>query len=1521
MSYKFLTVLFLTIVLACTSVLAQPKTDAPQKEDKKEDQKKEKTLTPPTNMAQAKELFLKACALEKEQKFEDALAHYNVVVSYFQKLPEVEGQKYTMVVLNNMGVILFNQGKFHEALSLFKGALELAVKLDDYPNVADFYHKLGILYSQLSSLELQKGKMANVIGVAKAEPAQKVLMGDGTYTQISQTGDEFSATRIKITGNKNPFERKNDLYSKLVNVKIKDDFNPDSLLVPDAITFLVQIEKAGYFKVSKIANMLPEMEYTEINETMQSMPRSVEAILTEDFYRQGSISADELTLSPMLKTGAVGTPIQITDKEKFKPGSYRLTIKKRGYDAVVEPLIIYPGEGSFSFSRQLKSSLRSILYRVQGDFTALGGGQIQPDEISLNGQLVKENAQIKPGEYKLLIKKEGYEPVTRTLMIEPDERPFYITEYMKALPREIIFEITGDYLKDEPLTPDEVTLNGRPIKFGESVRPDAYRIMTRKKGYDPDADRIIIEPKNGPYVFKKKLSSTPRRIQLNITAEFPPNLRIFPDTCTLSNRPIRGDESFKPGEYTLNVARTGYEPVTKQVKIPPDEVPYEIAEVLKAKPVLVNLEVSQDVAHDNPAIKPQISLLNEKTKETIPLKDGDKVAPESYVLKIEMDGYEPSVTKELIMPSELSYKMSKKLISSLRPLISKVIAEYPPEESIIPDEITLDNKGISKDFKVKPGPHDLVILKEGYMPIRKSIKIGANSLEYLLTERLETRTRLVNFKFRDSLERDRELTPEEILLNQQRLASSSETMNLKPGEYTLKAHLKGYSSVDDSILIPVGVGPMTVEKFMTAIKRDVISDITGDFEPGKKLDTDVLTLSNIPVGAGKTSVKPGPYNLVIQKDGYFPILENIMIRPDPKEYLLKYTLVSKPRQVQATIKSSFNDVKIDPDSILLGAQTIKSGQDVKPNSYALTITKKGYKTITDNIVIQPASRPYLLEKTLEALPVLVKYEIVNDFDEKPAMPDVIILGEKMIDQKSTFTPGKYSLKIEKLGFNPIAKEVLIEPSDQPFVIKETLVSIPREIDHFITGDYPAGERIEVEVFALNGKDVRENTFKPSNTYQLDIQQAGYTSLKETLAIPPGEGPFRIERILITKPRLVKEKITYDVPMRDGHPENKPYKITMAPIDKPAAEKEYKEGDMVKPGSYIMRVTKDAYEAVEIRKHIWPAEQPMVLDHQLVAKQVMLKVNIQYDIEAPATLEPYSVSLIDKLTQISRFVRDGGRVKPGSYFLDIQRPGYTFGPKQEIDIEPSEQPYLINKKLIAKPRKMSFDMVDEATKNLIPAYQILINGKPVSFNDTFLPGTNIDLVVKFRDYKTVRKITSITPGEGPFVEPVPLKRLEKYEFNVRTNSLKLDGIEYTYELYSDADPIEEHLIQIEKGVGRVYYTIRVEKEAKNLRVFCGYLFTQREMEQIRLGIAVMNNIHIPKLIEHLGNKNKAERGIREGLDIMESMLGKYDHRRMLKQCAPTEIDQLIQFIEGFKTSDPNDRVRMKTVADALEKLKG
>ena len=202
----------------------------------------------------------------------------------------------------------------------------------------------------------------------------------------------------------------------------------------------------------------------------------------------------------------------------------------------------------------------------------------------------------------------------------------------------------------------------------------------------------------------------------------------------------------------------------------------------------------------------------------------------------------------------------------------------------------------------------------------------------------------------------------------------------------------------------------------------------------KKLIPDVFTLNEMPIG-DRSTVKPGMYNLVIQKEGYFPVIERINIKPDPQAYLLKYRLISKPRKLNVIVKSSFNNSKINPDTMILGTENIKDGQNIKPAVYALLIKKKGYKSLSDEVIIEPSEKPYLLERTLEALPVVVKYQLTNDFDGKLTTPDVITLNDKPIDQKTAFLPAKYNLKIEKIGYNPIRQEVLIEPSDQPYNIK------------------------------------------------------------------------------------------------------------------------------------------------------------------------------------------------------------------------------------------------------------------------------------------------------------------------------------------------------------------------------------------------------------------------------------------------------------------------------------------------------
>ncbi len=1475
------------------------------------------SIADPETPEKAKQLFLEAYDAQIKEKFGDAVARYNAVLNFYRKQTGTEYKVLSISILNNLGIILSGDGNYQEGSRVLQEALRYAIQLDLDSEVSELYHKLGILHGHLAALKAQRKVNANDVypNPNDIRPLPKKIFNAGVFTRVEQTESGFIAQKIRVKGPSNPFAEVNDTYSKLVNLKLRSDFQDESLVIPDSVQFLVQVNKRGYYPLIKRKELLSDLEYSEIDETMVAIPRKVEAQITEDFYRQGFVTPDDVTLAPLNDNEVKGKPVKVDDKETFKPGHYRLNIQKSGYTSVDENVTVHPDEGSFVLQRELFSKMREVASTIRGDFNAGETDVIDPDVLTLNGQAVRSDTKIKPGKYDLVIEEEGYEPIIKTEMVEPSERSFNINEYMKALPRQILFQITGDYREDQSLTPDEITLNGRYVKVtGENVRPDNYRLMIRKKGYEPFSDRILVAPKNEPYLVTKKLESLPRRVQPNIFASFPSRLRIFPDTCTLDGKDVAAVENFKPGRYTLMIKHPGYNPVTTDVEIEPSDEPFVINQIIDPKDVELDFEVTFDVDPENPKIPYSITMVNEKTRESVKVKSGDFIQPESYMLTIERPGYETYVQRLVISPREGRYTFKRKLMASLRGVLTQITAEYPEGETVVPDEITLNNQAINKDFKVKPGIHDLVILKEGYLPIRSSVKILASEKDYILSRRLETKTRLVTFEFLDSYDR-RKLNPDEVFLGVEQIPAAS-TVNVKPGSYSLRARKKGYSSVDDNIVVPVSSEPYVVTKFMVAIKRDIMIEITTDFKPEEKISPDILSLNDMPV-VDKASIKPGMYNLVIEMGGYFPVLERLDIPPDPKPYIIKRRLVSKPRKLAIVITTAFSGDPITPSSIVLGTQNVKDGQLVKPGEYAVLIKETGYKSVSESIVIKPSENPYNMVYSMESIVRMVQYRLVSDFDNQEVTPDLITMNEKILDKNSSFVPGKYTVKVQKRGYHDKQFEIVMEPSAEPYVITGVLESIAREIEASITGDFPVGEPIDPEVVALSGKDVRDNIFKPGK-YELVIQQPGYTSLSKQIVISPGEEPFLLEEELATKPRLVKESIFYDVSPPEGLP---PYTITMAPLEDPTNQKTVKDGDFLKPNSYILRIKREAYEAIELTKHVWPDEAPFSIDEGLSAKQVEIHLNITHDVEPPATLDEYKVSLIDQVTKVLNLVTHGKKIKPGNYELDIQRPGYNFGTQKTIEIIPSEQPYQIREKLIAKPRNLSFDMVWQG--NLIPAHEVVDQktGKSISFKDTFDPGSELELKIKFMQYETVVKRNRIVPGEGPQLINVQLIKLKRYEFTSRKNEVTLDGAAYPFILYADSEEIEGHLVKTEKGFGRFYYTIWVKPEAKNLKLYGGYLYSQVAFDRLRLGPGRMENIDVPKLIGHLDTVAKKDnRGPRASMEVMETMLKAFSGKRRLKQAHATELDRLIQFVESWKLPSAQDRIRLQLILEELGKLK-
>ena len=445
---------------------------------------KKQAILVPVNLQQAKEIFKKAWQLERDQKFQVAREHYEVALKFFR-----QDKKHTMFVmstLNNMGNLFAIKGRYQEALNCFKEALKFSLELKLYDKAAAYHHKLGILMEHLAKIQQYQKAHPYIIyqkGKKNVDVFSGVSLNKGVYVRPVRIDDKMIMTRIQVGGSTNPFARNLEHYTKMINLKIRDDFDPSRLLVPDSVKFVIQVEKKGYSMINRMLTLLPSMEYSELDEIIHSKERKIKAKITEDYYKRGEVNPDEITLTSIVKNEISGESMPITDQESFKPGCYRLTIRKAGYNPIVKELTLYPGEGTFFLNENLKSKLRKIQYRVQGDYTSDSGTDIiEPDEISLDGEPVRKDSEVKPGEYELVIRKEGYEKLVEKIKIPPEERPHPINKFIRTLRRKILFQITGDYQKDIRIIPDEVTFDGHFIKHGDSVKPKSCMITIRKNG-------------------------------------------------------------------------------------------------------------------------------------------------------------------------------------------------------------------------------------------------------------------------------------------------------------------------------------------------------------------------------------------------------------------------------------------------------------------------------------------------------------------------------------------------------------------------------------------------------------------------------------------------------------------------------------------------------------------------------------------------------------------------------------------------------------------------------------------------------------------------------------------------------------------------------------------------------------------------------------------------------------------------------------------------------------------------------
>ncbi|WP_372366904.1 hypothetical protein [Candidatus Uabimicrobium sp. HlEnr_7] len=325
----------------------------------------------------------------------------------------------------------------------------------------------------------------------------------------------------------------------------------------------------------------------------------------------------------------------------------------------------------------------------------------------------------------------------------------------------------------------------------------------------------------------------------------------------------------------------------------------------------------------------------------------------------------------------------------------------------------------------------------------------------------------------------------------------------------------------------------------------------------------------------------------------------------------------------------------------------------------------------------------------------------------------------------------------------------------------------------------------------------------------------------------------------------------------------------------------------------------------------------VVNKKISKKQCRIILDITHNINPPHNISKYNVILVSKETDQKIIITNGQEVNSGYYDLYIEQPG--FRPINKIiNLSSNENTFTIRECLLAKNRQIEFQL--DTRHGLVDIHEIinLENFQKIERDDEFMPGKEVNLRVFFKKYQTVSIRVVMPIGKDPYVLPIDLVQLTPLKFTIRKNKTKIDGIDYEYSFSIDDSPLEKHHIKIEKGIGRFYYTIMIPPETKIFKAYIGYLFLQRTMTRFRSGMSIgrPENLSVPKLVEHLDRISESKNVYDASLEVMERLLKGFRNRKMLKQLHNTEKDMLIRYIESWKLSSAQYRVRRQVVVGGI-----
>ena len=274
-----------------------------------------------------------------------------------------------------------------------------------------------------------------------------------------------------------------------------------------------------------------------------------------------------------------GKKIKQGKEYSLKPGEYHLKVSPhpKSMALINEKIYIPAGTWSYKVTRFLLYPPPVPIIHITGDYPL--NEDLIPDVFTLNGKSVQKGLMLKPGIYKMVLKKSGYYPIVKRISFTPSPKPFYIKEKMISKPRRLGIKVKSHHNGKE-IKPDFIMIAGQKIHNRHLVKPGSYQITIQKKGYETFSNFLRIGPGENDYFFQCTLACLPVKITYKIIADFS-GKKIIPDLIIINDKQITETTRVMPGKYILQVEKIGFHKLIKDIVIKPGDATFLFKKYLK----------------------------------------------------------------------------------------------------------------------------------------------------------------------------------------------------------------------------------------------------------------------------------------------------------------------------------------------------------------------------------------------------------------------------------------------------------------------------------------------------------------------------------------------------------------------------------------------------------------------------------------------------------------------------------------------------------------------------------------------------------------------------------------------------------------------------------------------------------------------------------------------------------------------------------------------------------------------------